>query len=161
MGWQPSVRDSSGCQAQDSTKKMEDTSSLVSCRSALTAPALNYSVSAPPLWLRSILPPPVSLPLVCVLDKTSAEEENGEGGGGGVARAHNRLPGGSTEQPQFHTNSSLYGSNVQPRRPRWEKRRCLHSHSNRPPFFREDPPDKSPACMSGNPRIHVLWIYLN
>lgn len=110
MGWQPSVRDSSGCQAQDSTKKMVVTSSPVSCRSALTAPALNYSVSAPPLQLRSI-PPPFCSPSVAaaclrVLNKTSAEEENGEEGGGGVARAHNRLPGGSTEQQEFHMNAN-------------------------------------------------------
>lgn len=86
------------------------TSSPVSCRSALTAPALNYSVSAPPLQLRSI-PPPFCSPSVAaaclrVLDKTSAEEENGEEGGGGVARAHNRLPGGSTWQQEFHMNAN-------------------------------------------------------
>lgn len=29
------------------------------------------------------------------------------------------------------------------------------------PFCREDGPDKSPACVSGNPQHHVLWIHLN
>lgn len=69
MGWRPSVRDSSGCQASDSTKKMEGTSSPVSCRSALTAPALNYSVSAPPSQPpppHLLLSPCRSLQLVCV-----------------------------------------------------------------------------------------------
>lgn len=116
MWWRPSFRDSLGCQSQDSTKKMEDTSSPVSCRSALTAPALNYSVSAPPLQLHSISsllsPGRAALARLCVFHKTSAEEENGEEGEGGLANAYNRLPGGSTEQQEFHIDASLYWATV-------------------------------------------------
>lgn len=78
--WLPSVRDSSGCQAQDSTKKMEDTSSPVSCRSALTAPALNYSVSAAPVQLRSIPPPPFRLPAGRCSSSACARQDECRGG---------------------------------------------------------------------------------
>lgn len=113
MGWRPRI-------AQRKWKTLHS-------RSALTAPALNYSVSAPPLQLHSGPPPPFLLPAFAPQDERRGGKWGGRRGRGG----YNRLPGGSTQQKEFHVNAPLYWATARRHLSRKQKRRFIDPRCDR------------------------------
>lgn len=103
-------------------------------RSALTAPALNNSVSAPPLQLHSSPPlHSVSRSGRCSASACAPQDEcrGGKWGGRWGRGAYNRLPGGSTQQKEFHINAPLYWATAR-RHLSWkQKRRFIDPHCDR------------------------------
>lgn len=125
MGWRPSVRVFSGRQSQDSTKKMEDPSSRVSPDSA-GPQLLSISTSfAAPLHL---FPPlrSVSRSGRCSASACAPQDEcrGGKWGGRWGRGAYNRLPGGSTQQKEFHINAPLYWASAR-RHLSWKQKGCF------------------------------------
>lgn len=126
MGWRPSFRVFSGCQSQDSTKKMDDPSSPVSPDSA-GPQLLSISTSfAAPLQL--FFPPfrSVSRPGRCSASACAPQDEcrGGKRGGRWGRGGDNRLPGGSTQQKEFHINAPLYWATAR-RHLSWKQKRCF------------------------------------
>lgn len=114
------------CQSQDSTKKMDDPSSPVSPDSA--GPQL-LSISASFAAPLQLFPPPfrsVSRSGRCSASACAPQDEcrGGKRGGRWGRGGDNRLPGGSTQQKEFHINAPLYWATAR-RHLSWKQKRCF------------------------------------